>query len=113
MFETMLVVMLRRNDDGQAAIEFYDKRRLWADYVSTHLGVSDRAFRVGWWLSRKMNGDDQCCWYSVPRIAKEMHRSERYVQRAIAELIAANVLLVIPEKRGPNTYYLHAPFFDG
>jgi len=112
MFSLMLSVMLRRNDDGQAAIEFYDQRRLWIEYVSTLKGVSDRGFRVGWWLSRRMNGKDRSCWYSVPRIAKEMGRSERYVQRAVQELIAANVLLVVPEKRGPNTYFLHAPFFD-
>jgi hypothetical protein len=104
--------MPKRNDDGQAAIEFYERRRLWAEYISTHPSVSDRGFRVGYWLSRRMNGKDRCCWFSVPRIAKEMGRSERYVQRAISELNAANVLLIIPEKRGPNTYFLHAPFFD-
>lgn len=57
-----------KNDNGQAAADFYDRRRKWAEYLSTHPNISDRAFRVGYWLSRRMNGDDQCCWYSVARI---------------------------------------------
>lgn len=104
-------VTYRANDNGEAALEFYDKRRRWADWISTHSGVTDRAFRVGFWLAQRMNGDDQCCWYSVRRIAKEMGRSPRYVSYAIAELKAANVLLVVEEKGKPNYYYLHAPFF--
>ncbi len=103
--------MSQKNDDGEAALEFYEKRQRWAEYLCTHAGVSDRAFRVGWWLSRRMNGDDQCCWYSVGRIAKEMSRSKSYVNRALAELRAANVVLVIEEKGKQNTYFLHAPFF--
>lgn len=106
----MSVRMLQRNDDGQAAAEFYDRRRLWAEFASTHARVSDRAFRVGFWLSRRMNGEDQCCWYTVPRIAKEMSRSERWVRYAISDLIDANVLIVVPEKGKANRYYLHLPF---
>lgn len=103
--------MLQRNDNGEAALDFYDKRRRWRDYVSTHAKVPDRAFRVGFWLSQRMNGNDQCCWYSVARIAKEMSRSQRYVRYALAELRAANVMLIIEDKGKPNTYFLHAPFF--
>lgn len=103
--------MLKKNDQGQAAIEFYERRRKWAEYASTHPGLGDRGFRVGFWLSRRMNGEDQCCWYSVNRIAKELGRSPRYVRYALAELRAANLLLVIEEKGKPNAYFLHAPFF--
>lgn len=100
-----------KNDNGEAALEFYEKRRQWAEYASTHPKVTDRAFRVGYWLARRMNGNDQCCWYTIPRIAKEMGRSERYVQRGLSDLKDANLMLVVPEKRGANTYFLHAPFF--
>lgn len=103
--------MLKRNDNGEAAAEFYDRRRRWAEYISTLDGLTDRGFRVGFWLSRRMNGDDQCCWYSKARIAAEMGRSPRYVQRAINELRAANVMLVIEQKGRPNLYKIHAPFF--
>lgn len=103
--------MLQRNDNGEAAAEFYEKRTRWAEYVSTHPLVSDRAFRLGYWLSRRMNGDDQCCWYSVPRIARELGKSASWVNRSLAELRAANVVLVIEEKGKVNTYFLHAPFF--
>jgi hypothetical protein len=98
------------NDNGEAALEFYEQRRKWAEFASTHPKVTDRAFRVGYWLSRRMNGNDRCCWYSVPRIAKEMGKSVRYVQYALADLKAANVILVVPEKGKPNAYFLHAPF---
>ena len=99
-----------QNDSGDAARDFYDKRRKWADWISTHPAVSDRAFRVGFWLSRRMNGDDQCCWYSKREIARNMGKTFSYVERALAELRAANVMLIIEEPGKPNTYYLHAPF---
>lgn len=101
----------RRNDNGEAAHEFLENRRRWREWLSVHSQVNDRAFRVGFWLSARMNGNDQCCWYTVPRIAKELGRSERYVQYALADLRDANALLIVPEKRGPNTYFLQAPFF--
>lgn len=103
--------MGNRNDGGEAAAEFYEKRQRWAEYVCTHAGVSDRAFRVGWWLSRRMNGDDQCCWYSVKRIAHEIGRKSRYVQYAIRELESAGVLLVVANPGKTNSYHLRAPFF--
>jgi len=103
--------MLKRNDDGQAAIEFYDRRRKWTDYASTHPRLTDRGFRVGFWLAKRMNGEDQCTWYSVARIAKEMGKSERYVRYGLADLKAANLMLVVPEKGKVNSYHLHAPFF--
>lgn len=99
-----------KNDNGEAAAEFYDKRRLWAEYVSTHTLVTDRAFRVGYWLSRRMNGNDRCCWYSIKRIAKEMGRSPRTVSRALLELRNAGVMLVVEEPGKPSSYFLRAPF---
>ncbi len=100
-----------KNDNGEAALEFYEKRTRWAEYASKHKTLPDRGFRVGYWLSRRMNGEDQCCWYSVPRIAAEMGRSERYVQYALRDLQAANLILIVAEKGKPNSYFLHAPFF--
>ena len=100
-----------KNDNGESALEFYDRRRRWVEYISTHPDVSDRAFRVGYWLAQRMNGEDRCCWYSKGRIAKEMGRSQRCIQYAISELREVKVMLVIEEKGKPNTYFLHAPFF--
>ncbi len=101
----------RRNDNGEAAAEFYHRRRLWLDYASTHDRLPDRGFRVGFWLAKRMNGDDQCCWYSVGRIAKEMGKSERYVRYGLADLKAANLMLVVASNGKTNSYHLHAPFF--
>jgi hypothetical protein len=100
-----------KNDNGQAAADFYDRRRKWAEYLSTHPDISDRAFRVGYWLSRRMNGDDQCCWYSVARVAEELGRKPRYVRYALAELRAANVMVIIEKPGKANRYFIHAPFF--
>lgn len=99
-----------KNDNGEAAADFYDKRRQWAEYVSTHAQVTDRAFRVGFWLSRRMNGEDRCCWYSIKRIAKEMGRSPRTVSRALVELRTAGVMLIVEEPGKPSSYFLRAPF---
>lgn len=103
---------MAKNDNGEAALEFYDRRRKWAEYASTHSGLTDRGFRVGFWLSRRMNGEDQCCWYSVKRIAAEMGWSARSVQRGLADLRAANLIVVVEKKGKVSEYYLHAPFFD-
>lgn len=100
-----------KNDNGEAALEFYDKRRKWTDYASTLSGLSDRGFRVGFWLSRRMNGEDQCCWYSVKRVAKEMGKSVRYVRYGLTDLKAAGLLVIVETKGKQNTYFLHAPFF--
>lgn len=99
-----------KNDNGEAAAEFYDLRRLWAEYACKHAQVTDRAFRVGYWLSRRMNGNDRCCWYSIKRIAKEMGRSPRSVSRAVTELRAAGVMLVVEDPGKPSSYFLRAPF---
>lgn len=103
--------MAKQSEAVETAVEFYEKRRTWEEYLCTHAGVSDRAFRVGWWLGRRMNGDDKCCWYSAKRIAFEMGRSVRYVRYGLAELRKANVLIVVEKPGKQNTFYLHAPFF--
>lgn len=105
----MLSGMLERNDHGQAALEFYDKRRRWLDYVC-ELDVSDRAFRVGYWLAKKMNGKDQCCWYEHRSIARILSMSVDKVARAISELEDRNVLIVVRAHRKPNTYFIRLPY---
>ena len=93
------------------ALAFYENRTKWAEYLSTMDGLSDRAFRVGYWLSRRMNGDDKCCWYSVKGIADRMGKSVRSVRYALAELRERNVLIVVEEPGKQNCYFIHAPFF--
>lgn len=101
--------MLKRNDNGEAALEFYEKRRRWLDYVC-ELDVSDRAFRVGYWLAKKMNGKDQCCWYEHRSIAKRLHMSVDKVARAILELEDRNILIVMRTHRKPNSYSIRLPY---
>ncbi len=105
--------MLKKNDSGEAAAAFYDKRRKWMDYVCEMPDLSDRAFRVGYWLAKRMNGDDQCCWYGIKEIAKRLSMSEDKVLRAIAELEGERVLIVHREHRKPNVYYIKLPFDFG
>jgi hypothetical protein len=96
--------------DLESFSDFYEQRGKWVEFISTHPDVNDAAFRVGYWLSRRMNATDRCCWYSVKRIAKEMQRKPRAVQYAIAALVDARVLLVVPEPGKTNRYFLRAPF---
>ena len=102
--------MLLRNDTGQGAAEFYQTRWRWAEYLSTLDGLSDRAFRVGFWLSRRMNGEDQCCWYEHKQIGNILGMSVDKVARAIAELEARGVLIVVRTHRKPNSYSIRLPF---
>jgi len=102
--------MLKRNDTGEGAAAFYEKRRKWLDYVCEMDPLSDRAFRIGYWLAKKMNGEDQCCWYTQKQIAKRLGISEDKVIRAIAELVDERVMIVVKEHRKPNVYYIRLPF---
>lgn len=118
--------MLKRNDNGEAAAAFYDKRRKWLDWMNEHEEISHAAFRVGYFLARRMNGDNQCCWFSVPEIAKRLgsgavrddaghiakikHVSTRTVSDAIRELERAGALIVVRRKGKGSTYYLRSIF---
>lgn len=99
-----------RNDNGDAAAAFYDKRRKWIDFTCEMTSLPDRAFRVGHWLAKKMNGQDQCCWYTIDEIARRLGVKKRTVIRAIAELEDAGVMVIVREHRKPNVYYIRLPF---
>jgi hypothetical protein len=117
---------MTKNDDGEAAAAFYDKRRKWLDWISEHDEISHAAFRVGYFIARRMNGDNQCCWFSVPAIAKRLGSgavrddaghirkvkrvSTRTVSDAIIELELAGALIVVRKPGRESTYYLRAPF---
>lgn len=105
--------MLKRNDTGEAAAAFYEKRRSWLDYICGMPDLSDRAFRVGYWLAKRMNGEDQCCWYTHRQIAKALVISEDKVIRAIAELCEEGVMIVVREHRKANHYYIRMPYEIG
>jgi len=106
----MYVGMNLKNDDGQAAAAFYDKRRKWLDFICEMDGLSDRAFRVGYWLAKRMNGSDQCCWYGMKEISKRLTMSEDKVLRAVAELEERGVMIVVREHRKSNSYFIRLPF---
>lgn len=101
--------MLTKNDQGEAAAAFYDKRRRWLDFICDLSGVDDRAFRVGYWLAKRMNGKDQCCWYTQPQIAKLMGISQDKVMRAVLTLENQGVMIIVREHRKPNVYYIRLP----
>ena len=105
--------MLKRNDSGEAAAAFYDKRRKWLDYTCQMNGLSDRAFRVGYWLAKRMNGEDQCCWYGIKQIAKALSLSQATVMRAVSEPEKEGVLIVVREHRKSNSYSIRLPFDFG
>ena len=102
--------MLKKNDHGEAAAEFYDKRRQWLDYVCERDSISDRAFRIGYFLAKRMNGKDQCCWYTHKQIADRLSISVATVARGIAELRDEGVMIVVDNHRSPNVYYIRLPY---
>lgn len=92
------------------ATEFYENRQKWVDLVLEHHGVGHASARVGVWLARKMNGDDQCCWWSVGRMAKILGMSTRTISDATTELESQGLLVIVRRKGRGNTYFIRAPF---
>lgn len=104
--------MLKRNDNGEAAEAFYAKRRVWREYICELEGLSDRAFRVGFWLSSKIDAKEYC-WHQHSTIAKALGMSVDKVARAILELESRGVLIVVRKHRRPNEYSIRLPFDFG
>ncbi len=104
--------MLKRNDNGEAAAAFYAKRREWTDMLCELDKLSDRAFRVGFWLSRRMDSKEYC-YYRHDQIGKALGMSVDKVARAIQELEDKSVLIVVRSHRKPNEYSIRFPYgFD-
>lgn len=85
--------MAIRNDNGESAAAFYDKRRKWIDYVSERPEIGHAAFRVAFFIAQRMNGDSQASWYSVRQIAARLSMSTRTVSDAIMELECEGLLI--------------------
>jgi DNA-binding MarR family transcriptional regulator len=102
--------MLRKNDQGQAAAAFYEKRRMWLDYLSTNSAISHVEFRVAYFISKRMNGDDQSSWWHVKTIAKEVGCSTNSVSKATMKLEDMGLLIAIRPARGGNKYFIRMPY---
>jgi DNA-binding MarR family transcriptional regulator len=102
--------MLTRNDEGQAAAEFYRKRIEWLDMLSTLSIITHAEFRVAFFIAMRMNGDDQASWWQVKNIAKMVGCSTRTVSDTTAKLEHAGLLIVHRPKRGGNRYYIRMPY---
>lgn len=102
--------MLKKNDDGQAAAAFYEKRRLWLDYLSTNHQISHVEFRVAYFISQRMNGEDQSSWWSVKEIAKQVGCSTHSVSAATMKLEDLRLLIAVRPARGGNEYFIRMPY---
>lgn len=101
---------MKKNDRGEAAAAFYEKRRQWLDYLSTHHAISHADFRVAYFISKRMNGDDQSSWWHVKTIAKELGCSTHTVSVATMKLENLGLLIALRPARGGNEYFIRLPF---
>lgn len=102
----------RSNDGGEAARAFYAKRRIWREYVCELDGLSDRAFRVGFYLSARMDAKEYC-FPSHKAVGKALGISVDTVSRAILELEDRGVLIVVRRHRQTSEYSIRLPFAIG
>lgn len=83
----------------------------WLDYVNQCHDLKHATTRVGTFIALRMNADHQASWWPVRRIARALGCSTRTVSDAIAELRAANLLLVSRHsRRDKQRYRMHLPF---
>ena len=99
-----------KNDNGEAAAAFYDKRRKWLDYVCERPGIGHATFRVGFFIAMRMNGNDQASWYSVRQIAKRLSMSTHTVSHAVMELEREGLLIPVRTLGRRSSYLISLPF---
>jgi DNA-binding MarR family transcriptional regulator len=87
--------MAIKNDNGEAAAAFYDKRRKWLDYVNTNPRIGHASFRVAFFIAQRMSGENQASWYSVRQIADRLSMSTHTVSAAIVQLEAEGLLIPV------------------
>ena len=99
-----------KNDNGAAAAAFYEKRREWLDYLSTNHAVTHVEFRVAYFISKRMNGENQSSWWHVKTIAKEVGCSTHSVSSATMKLEEMGLLIAVRPARGGNEYFIRMPY---
>lgn len=87
--------MVIKNDNGEAAAAFYDKRRKWLEYVNENPRIGHASFRVAFFIAQRMNGTNQASWYSVRQIAKRLSMSTKTVSEAIQQLEGDGLLIPV------------------
>lgn len=102
--------MDEQKSNKPSAAAFYKTRGDWLDLLSTSSNISHAEFRVAYFIARRMNGEDQCSWWEVKEIAKEVGCSTNTVSDATVKLENLGLLLVIRPKRGVNRYFLRMPY---
>lgn len=100
------------DDDNGDAAAFYDKRMRWIDYVCEHHDVKHATFRVGYWMARRMNANDQAMWWPVQRIAKHLGVDRKTVLSAISELEGLRLMLVVRTMGRTSRYFIRLPNED-
>jgi DNA-binding MarR family transcriptional regulator len=98
----------RSNKPSAAA--FYRTRANWLDYLNTLATVSHAEFRVAFFIAMRMNGKDQCSWWEVKEIAKQIGCSTNTVSDATMKLEQLGLMIVLRAKRGGNRYYIRMPY---
>ncbi|WP_376742481.1 helix-turn-helix domain-containing protein [Ensifer canadensis] len=101
----------RNNEEETGKAEaFYRKRKEWLDYLCERDDITHGAFRVGYFIARKINADDQRMWWSVKKIAVTIGVSTATVSSATAMLQDAGLLVCVRPARGINSYSIRMPY---
>lgn len=102
--------MSKNDEDRKMAETFYRKRKEWLDYLCERDDITHGAFRVGYFIARKINADDQRMWWSVDKIARTIGVSTATVSSATALLQDEGLLVCVRPSRGVNSYSLRMPY---
>lgn len=89
---------------------FYKKREDWIEYVCGRRDVKHAHFRIAYFMARKMNGKEQCMWWGVETIAKELGVSTATVTAATIYMQDEGLMVVTRPARGVNHYWIRMPY---
>lgn len=101
---------VKKNDKGQAARAFYDKRTQWINFIVECSDLKHSTVRIGVFIALRANADLQYSFWTVRKIALQIGCSTKTVSEATSELVDHNLLIVFPHKGRVNGYQIKLPF---
>lgn len=88
---------------------FYGLRGQWLDYLVERQDLTHGDFRVAYFIASKINPTDNCMWWGVKSIARDLGVSIGTITSATDRLAKAGLLVITKGPKGSYNYFMRMP----